>query len=774
MNKIKTSLIINSFLIALLFSTLQANETIKLQLKWFHSFQFAGYYMAKEKGYYHERGLNVEIIERDPSKNNIDQVINGQAHYGVADSAIILYRARGKPVRIIASIFQHSPIVYLSKRSSNIVSPYEMRGKKISYQKGLNDSLLIAMLQNANISEDQYTHVPLDFTAQNFIDDEVDIISVYLSDQPYYLKEKGVEFNIINPLNYGFDFYGDNLFTTDAEINKHPQRVKHFREASIKGWKYALDNVDETITLLKKKYHVKSSIAHLKYEAKVTKELMIPDMVEVGYMDTNRFYRIAKVYEQTQKAKKEYLDTALKELIYTTDKQSNQWLKFFYIVFGLLILALITLWVLYLMNKRLNRLVIEKTQEQNSLLSLFEHGDSVLFRWHNDEHWSIEYVSSNVQNLLGYSKKEFLKESILYVHCIYPKDLNQVIKEVKVAKESQKSFFKHEPYRVVAKDGSIKWVLDYSILNRDENGNIIHVLGYIVDITDHQNIRKNLERFIETQDNILFLTDGEEISFANKKFFDFLGYQDLTSFKKIHHSISELFIKDDAFFYLGSNKNWIEEIQKLEHSKRVVSIVDKHFQTYTFSVSINRFDDKLKIVSLTDITQTMLEHFQLKEKTIHDQLTGALNREYFKQNIKQLISSAKHAKKALGIAFLDIDYFKRVNDTYGHDVGDYVLQELVKTIQAHIQESDQFIRWGGEEFILITQTKSFQTLQEKLETIRKLIENTKFKTIGYQTCSIGATIYNTNETIEATIKRADQALYKAKENGRNGVVVYSL
>ena len=204
MNKKKIILIFFSFIV--LPSILFANENVKLQLKWYHSFQFAGYYMAKEKGFYAKMGLDVEIIERNPDKNHVEEVINGAANYGVADSSILLYRAKGKPVRVIASIFQHSPYVYLTKRSSGIVSPYEMKGKRISYQKNLDDALLLAMLQSVGISEAEYTHVPLDFTAQNFIDDEVDVISVYLSDQPYYIQEKGIEFNIINPLTYGFDF----------------------------------------------------------------------------------------------------------------------------------------------------------------------------------------------------------------------------------------------------------------------------------------------------------------------------------------------------------------------------------------------------------------------------------------------------------------------------------------------------------------------------------------------------------------------------------------
>lgn len=186
--------------------------------------------MAKEKGFYKQAGLDVEIIERDPSKNNIEQVIKNEAQYGVADSAILLYRAKGKPVKIIASIFQHSPLVFISKKESGIYSPFEMKGRVLSYQKGVDDAPLLAMLKGAQIADDDYIFEDLDFTNGAFIRGEVDVMSAHLSNQPFAMRELGIEINIINPLNYGIDFYGDNLFTTETEIKKNPQRVELFMQ----------------------------------------------------------------------------------------------------------------------------------------------------------------------------------------------------------------------------------------------------------------------------------------------------------------------------------------------------------------------------------------------------------------------------------------------------------------------------------------------------------------------------------------------------------------
>ena len=114
MQIIKSVMKIKLLLLLLLFTHSFSQEKITLQLKWLHQFQFAGYYAAKEKGFYDEVGLDVEIKQRDLKYNNIDEVINGNAQYGVADSILILYRLKQQPVVIVSPIFQHSPSVFIS------------------------------------------------------------------------------------------------------------------------------------------------------------------------------------------------------------------------------------------------------------------------------------------------------------------------------------------------------------------------------------------------------------------------------------------------------------------------------------------------------------------------------------------------------------------------------------------------------------------------------------------------------------------------------------
>ncbi|WP_323665149.1 ABC transporter substrate-binding protein [Aliarcobacter butzleri] len=286
------------YLILIFFTTiLNANEKVVLQLKWFHQFQFAGYYAAKEKGFYDEAGLDVEIKERDLKYNNIDEVINGNAQYGVADSILILYKLKQQPVVIVSPIFQHSPSVFISLKKSNISSVYELNNKDILFYPNDTDGFsLIAMIKkfdlNVNLIRERHKD---DYV--KLINNEVDLMPAYIVNEPFLLKEKGYDVNIINPSNYGFDMYGDMLFTSEDEAKNNPNRVERFREATLKGWKYALENKEEIIKLVHTKYANEKTIEHLRYEANAIDSLINKDVIPLGYLDGGRIRYISEMYK---------------------------------------------------------------------------------------------------------------------------------------------------------------------------------------------------------------------------------------------------------------------------------------------------------------------------------------------------------------------------------------------------------------------------------------------------------------------------------------------
>ena len=152
-----------------------------------------------------------------------------------------------------------------------------------------------------------------------------------------------------------------------------------------------------------------------------------------------------------------------------------------------------------------------------------------------------------------------------------------------------------------------------------------------------------------------------------------------------------------------------------------------------------------------------------------DHLTNAISKDSFNEIIGFKIIESKHTNSPLSMILFDIDHFKKINDTYGHLVGDTVLRELSEVVRANIRESEYFVRWGGEEFIILLPGTSLEGAKMVAEKLRRAIETHHFSTVGKVTSSFGVSALRTNDTIKTFIERCDEALYEAKEAGRNRV-----
>lgn len=182
------------FLLALLCSCFSVSaESIHLQLRWHHQFQFAGYYAALEKGYYKKAGLDVIIHNGTPEKMPVKEVLHAHAQYGVANSELLLERLRGAPLVALAAIYQyqHSPSVLLARKESKIRSPDDLIGKKVMMLGRYVDADFIAMFRNENLDINDIHIIPCSFEIQDLIDGKVDAFNSYLSNEPYYLKQQG-------------------------------------------------------------------------------------------------------------------------------------------------------------------------------------------------------------------------------------------------------------------------------------------------------------------------------------------------------------------------------------------------------------------------------------------------------------------------------------------------------------------------------------------------------------------------------------------------------
>lgn len=286
------------------------------------------------------------------------------------------------------------------------------------------------------------------------------------------------------------------------------------------------------------------------------------------------------------------------------------------------------------------------------------------------------------------------------------------------------------------------------------------------------NLSLKTQNVLDTQKSIIIITDGSKIIDANKKCLEFFGYKSLKNFLQKYSCINELFIEDENYYHLGKvpkETSWINFLNTVAHKDRVVLMKDLKGEGRSFSVTFSNYQSSHFIVTFSDISETIQEQHLLENKVIHDKLTGAYNREFFEGKIVDIAAQSQLKGMYLGIIFFDIDHFKDVNDTYGHYVGDYVLQELVKRVSESIRSSDYIVRWGGEEFIVLICVKSLDELEAAAEHLRSMIEHHPFKDIENLTSSFGLTLVLGHEPIESAVERADKALYISKQSGRNRV-----
>ncbi|MGB5792292.1 GGDEF domain-containing protein [Poseidonibacter sp.] len=180
--------------------------------------------------------------------------------------------------------------------------------------------------------------------------------------------------------------------------------------------------------------------------------------------------------------------------------------------------------------------------------------------------------------------------------------------------------------------------------------------------------------------------------------------------------------------------------------------------------------DTNELLILKDSYNQMIERLnEHKILSITDKLTGLFNRLKLDEALNDEFNRSNRFKSIFGIIIIDIDYFKKINDTYGHQVGDQVLIQFAKILKENIRKIDILGRWGGEEFMIICPETDFQGTIKLAQSLRKIISKYNFPNIGNFSASFGVSIYDGDENIDKIIARADNALYKAKANGRNRV-----
>ncbi|WP_457746861.1 ABC transporter substrate-binding protein [Sulfurimonas sp.] len=274
-------------------------KRVSLQLAWLNQFQFAGYYVAKEKGYYRNVGLDVKLKEYRPYMSVYNEVVAGKSDFGVGRSSLVRYDSAGKKVVMLGAIFQSSPDIVLALEDSGIKSVEEFKGKTLMKTKEAIDNASInAMLKSHNLDVSDLNYVEHSFNIHDLIDKNIDLYAAYISNEPYTLDKMGIKYKIFSPKDDGFNFYSDILFTSRRYLEKNHEIVKSFKEASLRGWEYAFSHIDETISIILQKYNTQNKTKEaLLYEANALKKLAYKDNSKLGDIQESQIQRTYDIYK---------------------------------------------------------------------------------------------------------------------------------------------------------------------------------------------------------------------------------------------------------------------------------------------------------------------------------------------------------------------------------------------------------------------------------------------------------------------------------------------
>ena len=264
--------------------------------------------------------------------------------------------------------------------------------------------------------------------------------------------------------------------------------------------------------------------------------------------------------------------------------------------------------------------------------------------------------------------------------------------------------------------------------------------------------RKVVQSAIDIYEGIIIEMYNAEVGFVNESCTKLLGIDHKPDFKEL----SEFF----------NTKDLNKAIQSLEADNKILKAKNGN----SYMVNISQIDAQTQLLIMNDVTEMVQKTDELEKQSVTDTLTGAFNRKKFDQSMIYFKESFLRYGIRFSVVLLDIDHFKKINDTYGHAAGDEALIKLSHVVQNSIRITDIFARWGGEEFVILLPETDIEGAKIVSTNLRNLVKIQKFQDIGNITCSFGVAEYKGSESIEDFFKRLDSALYEAKESGRDRVV----
>ena len=743
------------FLLFVINLNAQTNNKVTLYLDWLNQFQFAGYYIAKEKGYYNNFGLDVTIKEFNNSNSNIvKEVMTQDAVYGVGKSSLIIDKFNGNDVVLLSSIYQASPLVLISLKDSNIKNPRDLKNKRIMItDDAITSASINSMIISQGINLDEIIVQKHSFDINDLKNKKTDAMACFLSNEPYFLEKQNIQYNVLNPNDYSFDFYEGILYTSQKELLNNPSRVQNFNKASLKGWEYAFNNIEETAKLIFEKYNTQNkSLDSLIYEGNILKKLSKIEKGILGEIDSKTIDEIKRFYS--------FLGLNKQNTIFDTNS----------IILSKMNILLNDNEIKYLENNLFTLLVEDNNIPFSFKLTNKLTGMEVDF-WNlisqklskplnieetiNDKMFNIFSNSIKTQFVYGFEKKNkdgyLLSEPLAQIPIVlatkndknFISDLSTlknikigVVKNLEIIPTLQKEYPNIEFIEMETINDAILKLQQNKLFALIDN---MYTISHKIDKNNLNSIKINT--LLNHELNIYL-----QVEEKNKLFIPILN----SAINRFSIEDKNTILNNYQFIFYPKN------IDLLFIGKIIIPFI------LLLAIFIY-FNFKLK----KEITKRKEIEQQLSELANKDSLTNIFNRRKIEELCELELLRTKRYKSDLSIIFFDINSFKIINDTLGHLLGDEVLVKISNIIEKSIRNIDAIGRWGGDEFLIILPETNLSQCKNIVSHLEKQLNELEFSKTIKVTCSFGIATYEENDTLDSLLKKADESMYQQKSHHKN-------
>jgi diguanylate cyclase (GGDEF)-like protein/PAS domain S-box-containing protein len=779
------------------FHAVAASTSVTLQLRWWHQFQFAGYYAALHKGFYAEAGLNVELLEGGPGINVVEQVTSKKADFGVSNASLLIDYLQGKPVLMLGPIFQHSPNIVIARGSGMRLTDLVDAGP-VALMGGDQDVELKAMFLNEGIALDRVRFVPDERHLTDFLEQKVLALNAYSSNEPFILNQAGIAHTVLNPENYGMDFYGDALFTHPDMETTNAATLRAFRSASLRGWEYALKHPEEIIEVILQHYNTQNkSREHLLYEANAIENLVNPSIISVGHNNPGRWQHIAQTYARFGLIDDVPIET-MEGFFYQPERPVDLgWLyaTLLVAVTTLVIVGGIAGYILFV-NRRLNGVITEKTAIQTRLIKsearhriVFETSPSAGLTWCG--RGIITDWNHQAEILFGWTREEVLGRC--FMDFMLPETTSRTLHET-LEGFFDKPVLPHHINENRCKDGRILICEWFNAWLPPQPGQPREAVSLAIDVTERNALECAREERLAFLRKLTASVPGTIFQYRlypeGATQYIAIGGEELPS--------EQEWVGPSGKHALFSNAH-PEECARLEKALRLSAKgleplrityradgTPAHEQWYEVHALPEIEADGVILWNgyISDVTEHQKMLQEIHQIALYDPLTKLPNRRLFHDRLEQALSACQREARYGALMFLDLDNFKPLNDTYGHEIGDILLVEVAQRLLACVRDTDTVARLGGDEFVVLLRALDphFQKAEEQAEklgytVLARLSEPYELTPKDPQapkvehmcSASIGIVLFGSGENPEYLLKKADMAMYEAKAAGRRTV-----